>query len=152
MHGLRSLSIPIRHDPSRFLDVLLPSELQLHTVSQICIFARPELCYTSRSRIVCISSTTSSTSSHSNASCREQKILLISSHTFGSSRVLYVSSFRFPTYRADIAQLYVCADLLDESSLETCPIVPPREIDTLQVTYPPLCTGLCFDVGVLKTR
>jgi len=157
MNHLRSFNIPIYHDSSRFLDLLLPSvgasaSLQL---TDMCICSVQTMLYLAQPHCAPVFNHLTS------FKCtlpRMDNVVDILPH-FQQLTILNVSGLQFPTYAANV-DLPLTKTLRQMSlrvvpigwmnhreflRLELCTIIAPPETDTIPITSLPLCMKLYFE-------
>jgi hypothetical protein len=157
MNHLRSLSIPIRHDSSQFLDRLLPSigattsvhltDMHLCSVQATLFLAQPQYSHVFHylTSFGCFLPRTDS--------------VIDILPQFRELETLEVSGLHFPTYAADI-ELPLTKTLRQMSlkgvpidwmnhreflRLQSCTIVSPRTSDVIPIVILPLCRKLDFE-------
>ena len=157
MNHLRSLSVSIRHDSSRFLDLLLPSigattsvqlkDMHLRSVQVMLYLAQPHCAqvFNHLTSFRCFLP-------------RTDAVVEVLPH-FWHLEILEVSGLRFPTYSADI-ELPLTKTLRRMSlrmvpiswmnnrnflRLEFCTIDSPLETESAPITNLPLCGELYFN-------
>jgi hypothetical protein len=157
MNHLRYLNIPIRHESSRLLDLLLPSIGATTSVS----FTEMHLCSTQAMLYLAQSHCAKVFTHLISFKCllpRTDDVIDILPH-FEQLEILDVSGLRFPTYGADV-ELPLAKTLREMSlrgvpigwmhnreflRLESCRIVSPPGLDVVPMTRVPLCTKLHFE-------
>ena len=162
MNHLRSLSIPIHHDFSPFLDFLLPAIGATTSVQLIDMHLRSSQAMLYLAQPQCAQVFDHLTSFR----CflpRTDDVIGILPH-FSHLEILEVSGLRFPIYGADIS-LPLTKTLLQMSlravsigwmdhreflRLQVCTIISPLESESAPITKLPLCVelrfeGSCFD-------
>ena len=157
MEHLRSLNIPIRHDSSRFLDLLLPSigattSVQL-TDMHIC--SAQAMLYLAQPHFSCVFNFLTSFKCF----LPRTDVVIDPLPHFLQLEILDVSGLHFPTYAANV-ELPLTGTLRRVSlqgvpinwmnhrefrRLESCTIISPPASDTIPITSLPLCTELLFD-------
>jgi hypothetical protein len=157
MNRLRSLSIPIHHDFSLFLDRLLPSigDTTSDQLTDMHVCSVQVISYLAQSH--CAKVFTHLTS----FKCflpRTDDVIDILPH-FSQLTSLDVSGFYFPVYAADV-ELPLTKTLVQMSlrgvpvgwmnhrefpQLDSCTIVSPPVLDTIPITNLPLCRELFFE-------
>jgi hypothetical protein len=157
MDHLRSLSIPIHHDPSHFLDLLLPS---IGATTSVRLTAM-HLCSTQAMLYLTQPHCAHIFNHLTSFTCfllRTDDVIDILPQ-FWRIETLDLSGLHFPTYTADV-ELPLTKTLRRVSlrgmpigwmnhrefpQLKSCVIISPPALDTIPVTTLPLCTDLFFE-------